>query len=311
MLVWGRKGGVGKSTVALALAIEAARDGNRVGVLDLDLAAPSLPQLAGAVGRDVVQGETSGWTPVPHPTVSGLALMSIGFMMPPGRGAGIWSASATQRTSSRCCNRGRARCSHAHTLTLGRNEWPSASLPPLPSTGLTAQLVRDVNWGDLDLLLVDMGPGVSEVHRCAAETLELRSGDGALLVTDGSVQGDACALHDAALCELLGIGVLGVLRNGCPEGSAALATDRAGPPLLGAIPYSGGVHRGGGAPSLAGLESAREAIDAVLGSAARARSSSNASGGPLPPDTSDGSAAAARPKARPKRRGSAGTPVEL
>jgi len=102
VLLFGRKGGVGKSTVALALAVQAARDGKRVGVLDLNLASPTLPHLAGAPTADVVQGETSGWRPVPHPRVTGVSLMSIGFMLTAARGVGMWSAAATQREFCVC-----------------------------------------------------------------------------------------------------------------------------------------------------------------------------------------------------------------
>jgi len=82
ILVLSGKGGVGKSTVAANLAVSLAREGNRVGLLDIDVHGPSIPKMLGLESRQISQSE-DGMLPVQ--AGENLAVMSIGFMLP-GRG---------------------------------------------------------------------------------------------------------------------------------------------------------------------------------------------------------------------------------
>ena len=157
--------------------------------------------------------------------------------------------------------------------------------PVTPSlcAGLATQLLREVEWGDIDLLLIDMGPGVSEVHRCAAETLELEAGDGALLLTDGSTIGDTCALLDASLCDSLGVAVLGTVTNGRRAGdavtsgtaeeaeraaataaAAAAAALREAAAQLGVVPFCAALRRESVAVALSIDQGVRDALGQVL-----------------------------------------------
>ena len=136
-----------------------------------------------------------------------------------------------------------------------------------------------MEWGDIDLLLIDMGPGVSEVHRCAAETLELEAGDGALLLTDGSTIGDTCALLDASLCDSLGVAVLGTVTNGRRAGdavtsgtaeeaeraaAAAAAALREAAAQLGVVPFCAALRRESVAVALSIDQGVRDALGQVL-----------------------------------------------
>ncbi len=130
------KGGVGKSTIAVNLAVTLTRMGVRVGLLDADVYGPSAPALLGVSGRVHTDGER-----IRPRTVQGLEVMSLGFLMPEGK-ALAWRGS-------------------------------------LVDEGLP-QLLADVDWGELDLLVVDMPPGTSDVHLALAAHVAM---SGVLTVT--------------------------------------------------------------------------------------------------------------------------------
>ena len=87
ILVLSGKGGVGKSTVSAQLAFSLAAQGFNVGLLDVDICGPSIPQMLGIVGREVHQSAT-GWSPVY--VDDNLGVMSVAFMLPNQDDAVIW-----------------------------------------------------------------------------------------------------------------------------------------------------------------------------------------------------------------------------
>jgi len=131
VLVLSGKGGVGKSTMTAQLAFALAARGLRVGLLDVDICGPSIPHMLGLRGQQVHQS-ASGWSPV-YVSQEGLGeqedddvelgVMSIGFMLPNEDDAVIWRGPR--------------------------------------KNGLIKQFLTDVEWGELDFLLIDTPPGVS------------------------------------------------------------------------------------------------------------------------------------------------------
>ena len=87
LVVLSGKGGVGKSTVAANLAVALARQGRRVGLLDVDIHGPSIPKLMGLEGRPL---GSDGWQILPVEVNERLAVMSIGFLLGGKADAVIW-----------------------------------------------------------------------------------------------------------------------------------------------------------------------------------------------------------------------------
>lgn len=125
------KGGVGKSTLTVNLAVALSEQGFSVGLLDADVYGPSAPTLLGVNGR----AEVSEHGDRIEPKIAyGVRMMSLGLLIPEDQ-ALIWRGS-------------------------------------LIDEGLP-QFFNDIAWGDLDLLLVDLPPGTSDVHLAVARSVEL------------------------------------------------------------------------------------------------------------------------------------------
>jgi ATP-binding protein involved in chromosome partitioning len=135
------KGGVGKSTTAVNLAVALAQLGAKVGLIDADISGPSVPTMFNVEGEQPSVkkvGEKNIIIPI---TQYGVKLMSIGFLTP---------------TDSAVVWRG-----------------------PMASSALR-QFISDVEWGELDYLLIDLPPGTSDIHLTMVQTVPVT---GAVIVT--------------------------------------------------------------------------------------------------------------------------------
>ena len=152
IVVGSGKGGVGKSTVSVNLAVALAKRGYQVGLLDADTYGPSVPMMLGVRKRGESQGwratlplaQRGGMTPeqMLQPLVRyGVKVISVGFFI--------------------------------------GEEQPIAPMPDVQGM-LIRQLLHSVNWGTLDYLLIDLPPGNGEPQATLCRELEL---DGAVLVT--------------------------------------------------------------------------------------------------------------------------------
>ena len=212
------KGGVGKSTIAVSLAIGLARAGSKVGILDADVYGPSVPHLVGLEGRPAIQ-EGRIIPPQlnpgqPHQTLpTGLnpetvPVMSMGFLVPPGE-AVVWRG------------------------------------PMLH--GAIQQMLRDTNWGPLDYLIIDMPPGTGDIALTLSQVLPL---SGAVVVCTPQDVALLDATKAIAMFQKVNIPLLGMVENMsfflCPDnnkrydifgnGGAKRTAKELNIPLLGEVP---------------------------------------------------------------------------
>lgn len=123
ILVLSGKGGVGKSSVSvqLALSLYASSPTTRVGILDVDLTGPSIPRMMGVDGQSVHQS-VAGWVPVyADQEEARMACMSVGFLLKRKEDSVVWRGPK--------------------------------------KNAMIRQFLSDVRWGDLDYLVVDTPPG--------------------------------------------------------------------------------------------------------------------------------------------------------
>jgi ATP-binding protein involved in chromosome partitioning len=160
------KGGVGKSTVSVNLAVALAQTGAVTGLLDADVYGPSIPMMTG-IHR---MPRNNGHKILPL-EAHGVRLMSLGFLMPDG----------------------------APTVWRG----------PLVA-GAIQQLLRDVEWGELDYLLIDLPPGTGDAQLTLAQSMPLT---GAVIVATPQEVATQIATKALAMFRQLKVPILGIIEN--------------------------------------------------------------------------------------------------
>jgi Mrp family chromosome partitioning ATPase len=211
ILVMSGKGGVGKSSTAVNLALALAQEGKSVGLLDIDIHGPSIPKMLGIEDRRLMNGP-DGMEPVQY--LHNLKAISIGFLLESSSDALIW--------------RGPMKIS------------------------LIQQFLKDVNWGDLDYLIVDCPPGTGDEPLSAVQYLTAVGGPvtGAVIVTTPQEVALLDVQKSITFCRRLDLTVLGVVENMsglvCPkcgeaiplfkQGGGRQMAERMNAPFLGQIP---------------------------------------------------------------------------
>jgi ATP-binding protein involved in chromosome partitioning len=206
------KGGVGKSTVAVNLAVTLARAGARVGLLDADVYGPSIPLMMGVHDKPLMNNNRI----VPL-EAHGVRVMSIGFLLDPQR-ALIWRG-------------------------------------PLV-TQLINQFLNDVEWGQLDYLIIDLPPGTGDVQLTLVQKIPI---SGAVIVTTPQDVALADAVKGLKMFQEVKTPVLGIIENMsgfiCPnchevhrifgEGGGRRTAEQYDVPYLGEVPIEQTVREGG------------------------------------------------------------------
>lgn len=200
------KGGVGKSTTAVNLALALKANGLRVGILDADVYGPSMPRLLGITGRPQ-QIENRIIVPMEN---FGIKVMSMGFLVDEGT-AMIWRG-------------------------------------PMVQSALM-QMLREVAWGDLDVLVVDMPPGTGDAQLTMAQQVPL---SGAVIVSTPQDLALIDARKGLNMFNKVEVPVLGIVENMsyfiAPDtgnrydifghGGARAEAEKIGVPFLGEVPLT-------------------------------------------------------------------------
>ncbi|CAO3422182.1 iron-sulfur cluster carrier protein ApbC [Azospirillum doebereinerae] len=161
------KGGVGKSTTSVNLALALAANGQRVGLLDADIYGPSMPRMMGISGRPA-SPDGKRLEPMEN---YGVKVMSMGFLV--------------------------------------AEDTPMIWRGPMVMSALQ-QMLRDVNWGDLDVLVVDMPPGTGDAQLTMAQQVPLA---GAVIVSTPQDIALLDARKGLNMFRRVDVPVLGIIEN--------------------------------------------------------------------------------------------------
>ena len=198
------KGGVGKSTTALNLALGLRDLGLRVGLLDADIYGPSVPRLIGTQEKPQLDSDKR-MIPIAR---FGLAIMSIGFLV--------------------------------------SDDMPMIWRGPMIMSAIT-QMLREVAWGELDVLVIDLPPGTGDAQLTLSQQAPI---NGAVIVSTPQDLALMDARRGVMMFRQVNIPVLGVIENmsyfQCPHcgtrsdifghGGARIEAERLGVPFLGEVP---------------------------------------------------------------------------